>query len=160
MVKRTNKSHLCSIGLCPLLGRCPASSHSDSYLCKAEQWVSLTTYCPLVTCFGLKSALSKLKSVSIQPSKKTFRVSFLLSSLISICLNSTLKKKTFSGLYSALIPDPVTVLQSIKSILKCAFPGRLEIHPRVLQDVSPLGPLPCSHSTASADHSKQGIGYR
>ena len=99
-----------------------------------------------------------------------------------ICLNSTLKKnlsglfsalipdlnlsqfnpqkKTFSGLYSALIPDPVTVLQSIKSILKCAFPGRLEIHPRVLQDVSPLGPLPCSHSTASADHSKQGIGYR
>ena len=25
--------------------------------------------------------------------------------------------------------------------------GRLEIHPCVLQDIGPLGPLPCSHST-------------
>ena len=32
--------------------------------------------------------------------------------------------------------------------------------PCVLQDIGPLGPLPCSHSTSSADHSKQGIGYR
>ena len=38
--------------------------------------------------------------------------------------------------------------------------GRLEIHPCVLQDIGPLGPLPCSHSTSSANHSKQGIGYR
>ena len=35
-----------------------------------------------------------------------------------------------------------------------------EIHPCVPQDICPLGPLPCSHSTYSADHSKQGIGYR
>ena len=33
---------------------------------------------------------------------------------------------------------------------KCAFPGRLEIHPCVLQDIGPLGPLPCSHSSSSA----------
>ena len=38
--------------------------------------------------------------------------------------------------------------------------GRLEIHPCVLQDIGPLGPLPCSHSTSSLDHSQQGIGYR
>ena len=38
--------------------------------------------------------------------------------------------------------------------------GRLEIPPCVLQDIGLLGPLPCSHSTYSANHSKQGIGYR
>ena len=37
--------------------------------------------------------------------------------------------------------------------LKYAFSGRKEIHPCVLQDIDPLGPLPCSHSTPSADHS-------
>ena len=40
------------------------------------------------------------------------------------------------------------------------FSGRLEIYPCVPQDIGPLGPLPCSHSTSSADHSKQGIRYR
>ena len=43
---------------------------------------------------------------------------------------------------------------------KYAISGRLEIHPCVLQDIGPLGLLPYSHSTSSADHSKQGIGYR
>ena len=43
---------------------------------------------------------------------------------------------------------------------KCALSGRKEIHPCVLQDIGPLGLLPCSHSTSSANHSKQGIGYR
>ena len=43
---------------------------------------------------------------------------------------------------------------------KYALSGRMEIHPCVLQDIGPLGPLPCSHSTSSANHSKQGIGYR
>ena len=38
--------------------------------------------------------------------------------------------------------------------------GCKEIHPCVLQDIGPLGPQPCSHSTSSVDHSKQGIGYR
>ena len=38
--------------------------------------------------------------------------------------------------------------------------GRLEIHPCVLQDIGPLGPLPWSHSTTSLGHPKQGIGYR
>ena len=44
--------------------------------------------------------------------------------------------------------------------LKYAFSGREEIHPCVLQDIGPLGPLPCSQSSTSLDHSKQGIGYR
>ena len=43
---------------------------------------------------------------------------------------------------------------------KYALSGRMEIHPCVLQDIGPLGPLPCSHSTSSVNHSKQGIGYR
>ena len=44
--------------------------------------------------------------------------------------------------------------------LKYAFSGCKEIHLCVLQDIGPLGPLPCSHSTSLANHSKQGIGYR
>ena len=43
---------------------------------------------------------------------------------------------------------------------KYALSGRMEIHPCVLQDIGPLGPLPCSPSTSSAKPSKQGIGYR
>ena len=31
---------------------------------------------------------------------------------------------------------------------------------RVLQDICPFGPLPCSHSISPLDHSQQGIGYR
>ena len=38
------------------------------------------------------------------------------------------------------------LLQSLKYTLS----GRMEIHPCVLQDIGPLGPLPCSHSTSSA----------
>ena len=38
--------------------------------------------------------------------------------------------------------------------------GRLEIHPCVLQEIRPMGVLPCSHSTTLLDHSKLGIGYR
>ena len=41
-----------------------------------------------------------------------------------------------------------------------ALSGQMVFHPCVLQDIGPLGPLPCSHSTSSANHSKQGIGYR
>merc|ERR1711875_99785 len=47
---RTDKSPLCSTGLRPLRGRCPAS-HSDLQPCKTGQRVSLTTYCPWATCF-------------------------------------------------------------------------------------------------------------
>ena len=43
---------------------------------------------------------------------------------------------------------------------KNALSGCMQIHPCVLHDIGPLGPLPCSHPTSSADHSKQGIGYR
>ena len=32
--------------------------------------------------------------------------------------------------------------------------------PCVLQDIGPLGPLPCSYSTSLLDHTQQGIGYR
>ena len=39
----------CSTGLCPLWGRCSASSHSNLQWCKVGQRVSLTTYCPWAT---------------------------------------------------------------------------------------------------------------
>ena len=45
------KVPLCSTGLCPLRGRCPASPHSNSQSLKAGQRVLLTTYCPWVTGF-------------------------------------------------------------------------------------------------------------
>ena len=38
--------------------------------------------------------------------------------------------------------------------------GRMEIHPCVLQDIGPLGPLPCPHITSLHHHPKQGNGYR
>ena len=44
------KVPLCSTGLCPLRGRCPASPHSNSQSLKAGQRASLTTYCPWATC--------------------------------------------------------------------------------------------------------------
>ena len=37
--------------------------------------------------------------------------------------------------------------------------GRNEIHPCVLQNISPLRLLPYSYYTSSANYSKQGIGY-
>ena len=51
-------------------------------------------------------------------------------------------------------------MESCYQGLKYALSGRMEIHPCVLQDIGPLGPLPCSYSTSSVNHSKQGIGYR
>ena len=54
----------------------------------------------------------------------------------------------------------MNIMENCPKGLKYAFPGREEIHPCVLLDIGPLGPLPCSQSTSSADHSKQGIGYR
>ena len=49
------KVPLCSTGLRPLRGRCPASPHSNSQSLKAGQRVSLTTYCPWATCFFMIS---------------------------------------------------------------------------------------------------------
>ena len=49
---QTNESPLCSTGLRPLRGRCPAS-RSNFQPCKAGQRVSLTTYCPWATCFKI-----------------------------------------------------------------------------------------------------------
>ena len=51
-------------------------------------------------------------------------------------------------------------MESCYQGLKYALSGRLKIHPCVLQDIGPLGPLPCSHSNFLTNHSKQGIGYR
>ena len=34
----------------------------------------------------------------------------------------------------------------------------MEIHPCVLQDIGPLGPLPCSQPTITANHTEQGKG--
>ena len=63
---------------------------------------------------------------------------------------------------SYLIFRPKIFPLNLKSLLGLIYSpsGRLEITPCVLQDIGPLGPLPCSKSTTSLDHSKQGIGYR
>ena len=53
MGRRTDRQRevpLCSTGLNPLQGCCPASSHSNSQSSKAGQRLSLTTYCPWATC--------------------------------------------------------------------------------------------------------------
>ena len=55
---------------------------------------------------------------------------------------------------------PLNIMENCLKGLKYAFSGCIDIHPCVLQDIGPLGSLPCSHSTSSADHSKLGIGYR
>ena len=44
-----NESPLCSTGLGPFRGCCPASPHSNSLSCKAGQRVLQTTYCPWAT---------------------------------------------------------------------------------------------------------------
>ena len=60
---------------------------------------------------------------------------------------------------------PVPQTSNLLSLTKFFHPdfksasGRLEIHPCVLQVIGPSGLPPCSHSTTSLDHSKQGIGY-
>ena len=64
-----------------------------------------------------------------------------------------------SGLKSALQTSNPPSMTSVLGLIFSPS-GRLEIHPCVLQDIGPLGPLPCSHSTTSLDHYKQGIGYR
>ena len=73
-------------------------------------------------------------------------------SVAQICppnLKSTLKASILpSSLQICLLwPESVIYCQ------KCASSGRMEIPPCVLQDIGPLGPLPCSHSTSSLDHS-------
>ena len=55
--RRMDRFPLCSTGLCPLWGRCPASSHSNSQSLKAGQRISLTTYCPWATCFLIRTVL-------------------------------------------------------------------------------------------------------
>ena len=41
-------------------------------------------------------------------------------------------------------------MENCSKDLKYALSGRMQIHPRVLQDIGPLGPMSCSHSTSSA----------
>ena len=53
-----------------------------------------------------------------------------------------------------LAAAPKVFLGLIYSLL-----GHLEIHSCVLQDIGPLGPLPCSHSITLDDYLEQGIGY-
>ena len=47
---------------------------------------------------------------------------------------------------------------SLNLILFSALPSDFDLYELTFE--RPLGPLPCSHPTSSADHSKQGIGYR
>ena len=58
---------LCSRGICPLSGRCPASAHSISQSCKVGQWVSPGHF--LVIFFAEPTGLSPLNST--EPDGKT-----------------------------------------------------------------------------------------
>ena len=58
-----------------------------------------------------------------------------------------------------ICPPDLTSAFHIHLDLTYSLSGRLEIHPHVLQDISPFGPLPCSHYTSSFDHSEQGMRY-
>ena len=66
----------------------------------------------------------------------------------------------FSGLKSTFQTSNLPLITSVFLGLIYSPSGCLEIHPCVLQDIGPLGPLPCSHSITSLDHSKQCIWYR
>ena len=186
---QTNKQTkvlLCSTGLCPLRGHCSAFPYSNSESCRA--WVSLTTYCPWATSFwaaaprGTKSCRTQgnffssiclFVRISIRLSPQA------LSEFALLAQKSALSglKSALSGLKSLSFPEaewhcflmyhlmwntlykPLDPFSKQSNALKCALSGLLEIHPCVLQDISPLGLLPCPHSTPSADHFKQGIGY-
>ena len=71
------KVPLCSTGLRPLRGRCPASSHSNSQSCKAGQRVSLTTYCPWATCCFFCWQVSVLVFLPSSASNPSFTSSIL-----------------------------------------------------------------------------------
>merc|ERR1712074_16293 len=91
---------------------------------------------------GLKSSLLGLKSSLLDPKSSLSDLKFSLNNMAN---GQKIEKE---------IPMNIT-----ENYPKYAISGRMELHPCVLQDIGPLGPLPCSHSTSSANHSKQGIGY-
>merc|ERR1711872_1153761 len=87
--------------------------------------------CPPDLQLGLQASNQPSVAQICPPNLKfTLKASILPSSL-QICL---------------LWPESVIYCQ------KYASSGRMEIPPCVLQDIGPLGPLPCSHSTSSLDH--------
>ena len=67
------KVPLCSTGLRPLRGRCPASPHSNSQSCRAGQRVLLTTYCPWATCY-----FSNILKLENYPLNRAIAVMWLL----------------------------------------------------------------------------------
>ena len=67
------KVPLCSTGLRPLRGRCPATFHTNSQSCKAGQRESLTTYCPWATCY-----FSNILKLENYPLNRAIAVMWLL----------------------------------------------------------------------------------
>ena len=59
--------------------------------------------------------------------------------------------------YHGNLPQRLKICPLAKNLIS-KYGGK-EIHPHVLQDIDPLRPLPCSHSTSSADLSEHCNGY-
>ena len=137
------------------ISRCPSF--------RPPPWPSKPQFCSLRPDFGpLSHQIIELKSAlrtSYMPSRPQISPPDLKSALQA-------SNQTFRPQICPLGLKPAPQTSNLLFWAKSCHPnfksasGRLEIHPCVLQDIGPLGPLPCSHSTTSLDHSKQGIGYR
>ena len=127
----------------PALNLALQASNQPSRLQISPPPASNLTYrpqiCPPDLQLGLQASNQPSVAQICPPNLKSTLKASILPSSLQICL---------------LWPESVIYCQ------KCASSGRMEIPPCVLQDIGPLGPLPCSHSTSSLDHSQQGIGYR
>ena len=127
----------------PALNLALQASNQPSRLQISPPPASNLTYrpqiCPPDLQLGLQASNQPSVAQICPPNLKSTLKASILPSSLQICL---------------LWPESVIYCQ------KYASSGRMEIPPCVLQDIGPLGPLPCSHSTSSLDHSQQGIGYR
>ena len=90
--KGRTKVPLCSTGLRPLRGRCPASPHCNSQSSKAGQRVSLTTYCPWATCLAFRGPYQILGGP--QKPRSPFLQLFLVSYSFSLFAASRERKRT------------------------------------------------------------------
>ena len=123
---------------------------------------------PPVGHWSLKSAILSLilpQSLQVSPPGSYFSPPGLTSALHALNLPSTPQTcppyACPPGLKSALQASYPYLLTWSSNLMPEICPHRTSGNsPCVLQDFVPLEPLPCSQSTSSLDHSKQGIGYR
>ena len=125
---------------------------------KSALWASNQLSRPQISSQGIKSALQASNplsrpQISIPGPKSALQASNLPPRPKACPKTSNLIFRHKSS------PRPQTPPQL--PLRPAIFPLRTSGNsPCVLQDIGPLGPLLCSHSITSLDHSKQGMGYR